>query len=121
MLNCSGVYTGADGRAVNLEVLNLIRTLTTKKVFRTIQTVGLTPEALLLGDVVTRGFLILVNAEDASATSYIEVLSSTGGVIVGKMFATEPYGPVRLGSGMQSPFVVATVSECEMEIFLCAV
>ncbi len=117
-LNVSAEYEDVEGIAAAIEVANYVRTLTTKKVVKTKQTVGITEEALLLGDVATVGFVILVNRD---VTNFVLVKSGTGGTIVGKMFPGEPYGPVRLGSGMQAPFLIADTAACEVEVFITAV
>ena len=116
-LNVSGVYEDADGVTASLEVSNLIRTLTTKKPLKTKQTVGIAEEALVLGDIVTRGWCILVNRD---VTNYVNVKVATGGAIFAQLFPGE-FCALRLGSGAQSPFVIAAVAECEIEILLCAV
>jgi hypothetical protein len=117
-INVSAEYLDADDIAASIEVANYVRTLTTKKVLKTKQTVGITEEALVLGDVSTVGFIMLVNRDD---TNFVEVKDGVGGTIVGKMFPGEMYGPVRLGSGMQAPYLIANTAECEVEVFITAV
>jgi hypothetical protein len=116
-LNCSGVYEDTDGQSVSLEVSNLLRTLTTKKVLRTKQTVGIVEEPLVLGDIAVRGWLILVNTD---LTNYVFLKTGAGGLRVNQLFPGEPY-MARLGPDMQAPYVIAITDPCEVDVFLCAV
>lgn len=96
-------------------ISELIRTLTTKKVLKTKQTVGITEEALILGDISTRAWCMLINRDP---TNFINVKVATSGAIFAKLLAGE-FCLLRLGSGAQSPFVIADTAICELEILLC--
>ncbi len=99
-----------------------VRSLTTDKFHKSIQSVGTSEEAVGLGDITTRCVCMLINLD---STNYIEVKTGTGGTIFAKLY---PRGSgvganfclVPLGSGAQSPFVIANTASCEMAIFLCA-
>lgn len=100
---------------MSLIVEDLTINVTTKIVTRLKQSVGTSEESIKLGEVATPGFVMLVNLD---ATNYIEVKTGTGGTVVGKMFPGECYGPVRLGSGMTAPFVIANTGACQMEVLV---
>jgi hypothetical protein len=117
-ISASAQYEDDDGVTAGLEVAALTRTLTTKKVLKTKQTVGTSAEALVIGDVASLGFLMIINRD---VTNFVSVLTGDGGDVVGKIFPGECYGPVRLGADMQAPFVQADTDDCEIEVLLCAV
>jgi len=107
-------YEDSEGTELSLQNVDSI-TLTTKLVHRTKQNVGTSEEALKLGDVSSLGWLMLKNLDE---TNYIEVKTGTGGTVIGKMLAGESFGPIRVGSGVTAPYVVANTAACQMEIFL---
>lgn len=110
---------GVTGSVPGLEQITI--SLATAKLQHTKQSVGFAAEeAVQLGDIVSRGLLILVNRDP---TNYIEVKVATSGAIFAKLFpkgstAGINWCALHLGSGAQSPFVIANVASCEMEIFL---
>lgn len=76
--------------------------------------------AVALGDISSRGTLILVNRD---TTNFVSVKVASSGAIFAKLW---PQGStsginfciVHLGSGAQSPFVQADTASCEVEVFL---
>jgi hypothetical protein len=96
-------------------ITELLRTLTTKKVLKTKQSVGTSEEALIIGDISTRAWCMLINRDP---TNFINVKVATGGAIFAKLLAGE-FCLLRLGSGAQSPFVIADTASCELEIVIC--
>lgn len=101
---------------------DVLVTVATKKSMVTVQSVGTSEEALLLGDITSRGTCVLVNLDP---TNYIEVKVATGGAIFAKLFpkgstAGVNFCVVHLGSGAQSPFVIANTASCDMAIFLAS-
>ena len=100
----------------------VIISLATAKLVHTKQSVGTSEEAVTLGDISSRGFMILVNRD---TSNYIEVKTGTGGTIYAKLFPSGStaginFCVVHCGSGAQSPYVIANNASCEMEVFLCA-
>jgi hypothetical protein len=114
----SASYEDAFGVTAEIDIPSLTVTLSTKKVLHTKQTVGITEEALVLGDITTPCLLVLVNRDE---TNYVSVKVATSGAIFAKLNPDNVYWCiVPLGSGAQAPFVIANSAECELEIFLCA-
>lgn len=116
-LTATAAYEDAFGVTASIVVPSLFVTLSQKKPLHTKQTVGTSEEALIVGDITTRRLCVLVNRDE---TNIVNVKVGTGGAI----FATlDPNGInwciVPLGSGAQSPFVIALVAECELEILIC--
>ncbi len=117
-LGATAAYEDAFGVTAEIDIPSLLVTLGTKKVLHTIQSVGITEEALVLGDITTPCLLILVNRDD---TNFVNVKVATGGAIFSKLDPDNVYWSiVPLGSGAQAPFVIADTAECDVEIFLCA-
>ena len=112
--NASLEYSDSEGTTMApLQATNERASVATKKILRTKQSVGTSEEAVVLGECTSPGKFMLKNLDP---TNYIEVKTGTGGVVCGKMLAGESYGPVRLGSGMQSPYVIANTASCQMEV-----
>jgi len=101
-----------------------VRTISTQLHHKSIQSVATSEEAVSLGagDISTRGVCLLINLDP---TNYIEVKTGTGGTIFAKLF---PRGSgqginfcfLHLGSGAQSPYVIANTAACRMAIFLAS-
>jgi len=114
-LNCSLEYEDADGMTLSSEIVALLRTLTTDKAVKFKQSVGTSEEALVLGDIATRAWCLLINRD---STNYIEVKTGTSGTVFAKLLAGE-FCFLRLGSGAQSPYVTANTASCELEGIIC--
>ena len=76
------------------------------------QVVGTSEEPMILGDFTSPGFVIIKNLD---ATNYVEIKTGTGGIVMGKMKAGEPWMG-RLGSGAQAPYLIANSGSCVVEI-----
>ncbi len=113
-LNASVEYLDSTDSQTSLEIADLLRTVSAKKFFKGKQSVATAEEALVLGDITTRAWCMLINRD---STNFINVKTGTGGTIFAKMLAGE-FCFLRLGSGAQSPFVIADTAACEMEIIL---
>lgn len=116
-MSATVAYEDAFGVTATIDIPDILRTLSTKKVLHTKQSVGTSEEALALGDISTRGVLVLINRDE---TNFVNVKVATGGAIFAKLLP-EGWCIVPLGSGAQSPYAIADTAECEVEIFLCAV
>ncbi len=116
-LSASVSYEDAFGVSAAIDLPALVLTLTTKKVFQTKQTVGFSvEEALLIGDIATLGYLVIVNRDE---TNFVNVKVATSGAIFAKLLPGR-WCIVPLGSGAQAPYVIADTASCDIEIFLCA-
>lgn len=119
-LTLSGVASYEDSLGVTAEIAipALSVTLGTKKVLHTKQSVGLTQEALVLGDITAPCLLVLVNRDE---TNFVNVKVATGGAIFACLDPDNvSWCIVPLGSGAQAPFVIADTASCDVEIFLCS-
>jgi len=78
------------------------------------QEIGITEEALLLGDAGVGGFLFAINRDD---TNYIEIRPGTG---VADLIRLEPGDPclIRITDDATAPFAIADTAACELEYVL---
>ena len=121
VFNSSVVFDGTVGnvrKVVSMSVIDQYVNVTTKRPANFTMNASTSAEIIPLADAstITGGWLMLRNLD---STNYVEVLLSTVGAVIGKMFPGEVYGPVRLGSGITAPAVQANTATCEVEVFLC--
>lgn len=114
-LSASLAYSDSEGTSDSLAVSALQVSVTTKRVTKLKQNVGITEEPINLGDVSSVGFVMFVNRD---ATNFIQIKTSSGGIICGKLLPGESYGPARLASGMQGPYAIADTAPCQMDVFV---
>lgn len=115
----SGEFTDA----LSILEADTVRTVATQIHHKQIQSVGTTEEALLLGDVSTRGICLLINLDP---TNYIEVKVATSGAIFAKLWPRGSGSGINfcflaLGSGAQTPYVIANTAICRMAILLLSI
>lgn len=111
-INGTLVYDDGTSTPRSLQISDLAADVATLQKICQDQSIGTSVEAFTLGEVTAPGWFMCKNLD---ATNYVEVYSSTSGVVVGKMLAGESYGPVRLGSGMQAPAAKANTAACLVE------
>ena len=120
-INLSAEYSDAEGLTGDVSIEDLLITLVTTKLLKFRQTIATSETALELGDISSRGFLVLMNLDP---TNFVNVKVGTGGAIFAKMFpkgsaAGINFCVVHLGSGAQSPYLIADTASCDVESFLC--
>lgn len=115
-LNTTIQYDDSEGTEAFLQLLEKMVTVTTKRISRLKQNVGIAEEALNLGDVSSLGWIALKNLD---ATNFINVKTATGGVIFAKLKAGEMM-LFRAGSGLTAPFVIADTAACQLDILVCS-
>ncbi len=111
---------GVDSADLSVLPADSSRTVVTTLYHKTVQSVATSEEAVVLGDVATKGACMLVNLDP---TNFISVKTATSGTIFAKLF---PRGSgsglnfciLHLGSGAQAPFVIADTAACRMAILL---
>ncbi len=91
---------------------NFQRSVSTKRPFKTVQNIGTSEEAVILGDGGTIKELYLCNLDP---TNYVEIKVATAGAIFAKLLPGEDM-LVRLGSGAQAPFAIANTAACNLLI-----
>ncbi len=109
-------YDDSVSTPVALQITALSADVSSLQKLTQTQSIGTSVEAFVLGECTAPGWFMCVNIDP---TNYVEIYSSTSGVVVGKLFPGESYGPVRLGSGMQAPAAKANVASCKVDYLVC--
>lgn len=104
-------YADSDDADQSISVSELLRTVTTKKFIRAKQTIGITEEALILGEVTSPFELFIINRD---TTNFVNVKCATSGTIFAKLLAGKAM-LVPLGSGAQAPFIIADTAPVLIE------
>lgn len=104
---------GTESDALSLAAVT--RTATTPKYLRHMQTVGITEEALLLGECTAP---LEVGIKNLDPTNFVYVKSGTGGLRIAKIFPGKGM-MVPLGPDMQVPYVIADTNPVKIAIFVC--
>lgn len=114
-LNATAQYSDAEDSDADLQVLDLAVSVATKRITRLKQAVGFAAEeALILGDVSSLGWVMLVNRD---ATNFVNVKTGTGGTVFAKLKAGE-FMLLRFGSGVTAPFVQADTAACQLDVLI---
>lgn len=122
-INAAMVYADDEDTNVEMEVPNLVKTVTTKRVTRMKQNVGTSEEAINLGDVSSPGYVFFVNRD---VTNYIDLKVATGGAIFARLDPDTDgdgnggFALLKLGSGAAVPYAIANTAACQMDIFVCS-
>lgn len=120
-MSASVDYEDSENTTGSLSVVDVIKSVSTKRFTRTKQNVGTSEEAINIGDVSAPGYCILVNRD---TTNYIEIKTGTGGVIFAKLDpdtngdGTGGFCVLKLGSGAQAPYAIAHTAACQMDVFI---
>lgn len=119
--NLSLSYEDSENTAASLALVDVLKSVATKRITRTKQNVGTAEEAISLGDVTAPGYALFVNRD---ATNYIELKVGTGGAIFAKLDPdTNSDGKggfafLKLGSGAQVPYAIANTAACQLDVFI---
>lgn len=113
-LNASLAYSDSEDSDVSLEIADLILSVVTKKFTRFKQNVGTSEEALVLGEVSSLGYIMIVNRDE---TNYVEIRVSTGSTKFIKLKAGE-FAIFRFGSGVTAPYIIADTAACQVDVLL---
>lgn len=104
-----------DVTDASLQTVDKLVTVASTILAKHVQSILTTETVINLGSVVTMGFVKFKNLDP---TNYIELKNVASGVIIGKMFPGEPYGPVRIGSGITAPVAIANSGTCKMGVLI---
>jgi hypothetical protein len=110
-LNGSLEYHDSDGTEISIDIANLAASVSAKIALHARQNIGVTEEAIVLGEVTAPGWFFAINRDP---TNFIECRVATGGAKFAKMKPGE-FCMLRLGSGAQAPYAIADTGACMME------
>lgn len=116
-LNATLAYEDSTDGETSLQVTDKQVTLTTVKYTQLRQSIGITEEALVLGEVTSLGWIMVINRD---LSNFVNLKVATSGAIFAKLFPGE-FCFLRLGSGAQAPFLIADTAPCVVEFLLISV
>lgn len=114
-INASLAYSDSEGSDLSIEIADLKPNVSTKKFVHAKQNIGITEEAIGLGEVTSLGWAFFKNLD---STNFLSIKTGTGGTIIMKLLAGESAGPFRFGSGITAPFAIADTAACQMEYLI---
>jgi hypothetical protein len=113
-------WADAFGVEFGLDCLNFVKTITTKRPLIMTQSIGITEEAIDLGDITPKyGFF-----KNRDTTNFISIKTATSGTIFARLDADENGDGktfpliLRFGSGVTAPFAISDTAACEMVYML---
>jgi hypothetical protein len=121
-INASLSYEDSENTSDAISLVDVIKSVATKKITHLKQSIGTSEEAIDLGDVSAPGYAIFINRH---ATATIDLKVATSGAIFARLDPdTDSDGKggfalLKLGSGAQVPYAIAS-AEAPMEIFIIA-
>jgi hypothetical protein len=105
----------------SMQIVDRVVTVSTTKFTKLIQSIGITEEAIQLGEVSTLGYAMFRNLDP---TNFVELRVATGGAKFARLDPdTSSNGKggcalLRLGSGAQVPYAIADTAPCRIEIII---
>jgi len=114
-LNATLEYEDSEGTALSLQIVNLLASVASKKPIAFKQNIGITEEAIGLGETTAPGWAMFINRDE---TNFVNLKVATGGAIFAKLKPGE-FAFLRLGSGAQAPFAIADTAACQLEVLIC--
>lgn len=115
-LSASMVYDDSEDTTLEAVVNDLAASVSTKRVIHAKQNIGITEEAIGLGDVSAPGWAVFVNRDE---TNFIELRVATSGAKFAKLRPGE-FAFLRLGAGAQAPYAIADTAACQLEYWIAA-
>lgn len=100
----------------------LVVTLGSAKYIKHTQTIGITEEAIVLGEITAPGWSIFKNMDP---TNYVDIKVATAGAIFARLDAATSAATkggialLKLGSGAQAPFAIANSAPCKIVYLIC--
>lgn len=103
--------------AFTVALANILRTQSTKKYVRHLQAIGITEEALDLGELSSLGWCVAMNLDE---TNYLELRSATGAS--NDIIRIDPlcFAVFRWGSDVTAPFAIANTAACNLDYIIWA-
>lgn len=121
IFSASMQYEDAFGVSFGMSVTEARKSITSKKPIVLVQNIGITEEAITLGDVSTPVYAFFRNLDP---TNFVELRVATGGA---KFARLDPDSNadgknfpccLRLGSGATAPYAIADTAACNIQIML---
>lgn len=116
-LNANLAYEDSEGADETLSIVDKLSNITTKVYQKSKQNIGITEEAIKLGELATLGYAIFINRD---STNFIELRVATAGIKFCKLLPGEA-AMFRFGSGISAPFAIADTAPCQLEYMILAI
>lgn len=113
-INGSLVLDDDTGSDETLDIATLVADMATEKYIKHKQSIGVSEEAIVLGEVTSPGWAFFINRDP---TNFIELRVATSGAKFAKLLPGE-FCLVRLGSGAQVPYAIADTGACLLEYLI---
>lgn len=117
-LACSLGYKDSESADLKLAIAELLMNVSTKKFVYAKQNIGITEEAIGLGEVTSLGMALFINRD---TTNFISIKTATGGTIFARLQPSNGFAAFRFGSGVTAPFAIADTAACQMEYIIVSV
>ena len=120
-LNVTMEYSDAFGVEQSVSVVDRKVTITTKKPVILVQEIGITEEAIDLGDTGTPAYAFFQNLDP---TNFITLRVATSGAAFARLDpdtdqdGTGGFAMLRLSTGATAPFAIADTAACKMKIMI---
>lgn len=117
-LSFSVIYDSNIGPAFPVALADVLVSQTTKKFVHHAPSIGVTEEALALGELSAPfGLFIGINRDD---TNYLEIRSATGAANDIVKIPAGGFAVFFMGSDITAPYAIATTAACVLEYWLFA-
>jgi hypothetical protein len=113
-LSATLAYADDEGADEALQVAELLATSSGKLYVKDKQSIGITEEAIGLGEVTSPGWGLFINRD---TVNFLELRVGTGGAKFAKLKPGE-CALLRLGSGAQVPYAIADTAACKLEYII---
>ena len=110
-INGSLAYEDDENTDASLQIVDLIASIATKIYSKFKKNIGITEEALPLGEVAAPGWCLIINRDE---TNFVNLRVATAGAIFAKLKPGE-CALLRLGSGAAAPYAIADTAACQVE------
>jgi hypothetical protein len=107
----------SEGADEALGDLDAVFTILTKKYGKVVHNVGITEEALKLGEVTALGWFFFRNLD---LTNYVELRHATGAANDIIKVPPRGFAMFHWGSDVSAPFAIANTAACQCEYLLCS-
>lgn len=103
-------FTKTACPTVPQQTITLTPTVTGTQLMDNVQIIGITEEAILLGDVAAGGYCFVQNMD---TTNFVEIRSGTGAVDIIKLLAGE-IALFRMSGDATAPYAIADTAPCNV-------
>ena len=110
-------YSDSESADFGLSILELQKSVATRKFVHAKQNIGTSEEAIGLGELATLGWAIFVNRD---ATNYLEIRMSSGASNDHVRVPPSSFAVFHFGSDVTAPYAIANTAACQMEYMIVA-